>query len=53
MSDEEKANVEDVRKGLVHLAEVAKEADQPLRAILNTQIFLLIKKVDFALGAKP
>lgn len=44
----------DIRDSLRHLSEVVKEQEvpQPARAILNTQIFLLVQKVRYLLGEK-
>jgi hypothetical protein len=55
MTDEQAEILRDVRDSLVELANVAKGAPQPTRAVLNAQIFLLVQKVRFLLGeeAKP
>lgn len=43
MNDEYTAS--DLLSDLRHLAEVAKDAQQPVRAILVAQIFLIIQKI--------
>jgi hypothetical protein len=50
VTDEEKIVLADIRDSLRHLADVAKNAAQPTRAVLETQIFLLVQKVRYLLG---
>lgn len=50
MTPEQIDTLQSLKTGLQHLVEVAKGAPQPTRAILSTQIFLLVAKVKFLLG---
>lgn len=50
MSPEQTEILADVRDSLKSLAETAKGAQQPTRAILQAQIFLLLQKVRYLLG---
>jgi hypothetical protein len=40
----------DLRDSLKHIVEVAKDAPQPVRAIINTQLFIAIQKTRAMLG---
>lgn len=49
MTKEQTDALKDVVNSLEHLVEVAKQAQQPTRAILISQVFIIIQKVRWIL----
>jgi hypothetical protein len=52
MSDDERQNLQELVDFLKGIAELAKGAPHPTRAILTTNLFLAIQKVRYLLGEK-
>lgn len=50
MNDEQKAALVDIRDSLRHLSELANVALQPIKGVLQAQIFILVQKVRYLLG---
>ncbi len=50
MTPEQIETLKDVLGDVRHLSEVAKDAPQPVQAILKSQIFLIVQKLRFVLG---